>query len=171
MSSIFVHLDDNFYKGTPKGETPVDNITEKFVNSVREYLEQNGMTVTAFARRIGCLERCVARWLNGTNIPSTEYVIKTADALHWSVDYLFERTDRAAFMPAAAPSSFSERLHALLSSCKENKRTLARIWQVEPSALTKWLNGSRMPKPDTVYKLADFFNCSMDYLLGRTDIP
>ena len=50
-----------------------------------------------------------------------------------------------------------------------NKRTLAREWGVEPSTVTKWLHGASLPKPDRVYRLADFFGCSMDFLLGRTD--
>lgn len=33
---------------------------------------------------------------------------------------------------------------------------------------TKWKNGS-VPNGDTLVKLADYFDCSIDYLMGRTD--
>lgn len=36
--------------------------------------------------------------------------------------------------------------------------------------VTRWKNGS-IPNGDTLIKLADYFDCSIDYLLGRTDSP
>jgi len=33
---------------------------------------------------------------------------------------------------------------------------------------THWKNGT-MPKGDALSQIADYFNCSVDYLLGRTD--
>ncbi len=35
---------------------------------------------------------------------------------------------------------------------------------------THWKNGT-MPKGDVLSQIADYFNCSVDYLLGRTDAP
>ena len=148
----------------------MEKYAQKFVGSVREYLERTGLTVTAFARKIGCLERCLARWLDGTNTPSTEYVIKTADAMDVSVDYLFERCETAEYLRANPTSCFAERLAILISESGRNKRSLALQWKIEPSAITKWLQRQRLPKPDTVFQLADYFACSMDYLLGRSDV-
>lgn len=41
---------------------------------------------------------------------------------------------------------------------------------IEPSAITKFLRAESMPSADTLVKLADFFNCTTDYLLGISDI-
>ena len=38
------------------------------------------------------------------------------------------------------------------------------------NSISHMTNGS-MPKGDTLGKIADFFDCSVDYLLGRTDNP
>lgn len=38
------------------------------------------------------------------------------------------------------------------------------------NAMSHMTNGS-MPKADTLAKIADYLNCSVDYLLGRTDQP
>lgn len=148
----------------------MDIIIEHFIDSIKSYLNIHQMTVTEFSRKIGCLERCIARWLDGTNTPSTEYVLKVADFMNCSVDFLFERTENPAYQPTKTPSCFSERLSALINNGNQNKNALAKIWKVEPSTISKWIQGQRIPKPDTVYKLADFYNCSMDYLLGRTDL-
>ncbi len=144
-------------------------IVEKFIESIREYIESNGITVTEFSRIVGCLERCVARWLNGTNIPSTEYVVKVADSLRYSVDYLFQRTDKKEYIAAVARVPFSDRLKFLIDESGKSKSYWAKVWGVEPSAVTKWMNGTRLPKPDTIYIIADSFGYTMDFVLGRTD--
>ena len=35
--------------------------------------------------------------------------------------------------------------------------------------ISDWLSGRSQPKAEALIKLADFFDCSVDYLLGRTD--
>ena len=42
---------------------------------------------------------------------------------------------------------------------------------VEQALLSKYENGERVPPPDTLVKLADFYGVSVDYLLHRTDNP
>lgn len=42
---------------------------------------------------------------------------------------------------------------------------------VEPATITNWEKGNRFPKDDVLIKIADYFDCSIDYLLGRTDDP
>ena len=42
---------------------------------------------------------------------------------------------------------------------------------ISSGILTKWKNNSTLPNGETLIKLADYFNCSVDYLLGRTDNP
>lgn len=37
--------------------------------------------------------------------------------------------------------------------------------------LSNWENGRYMPNKEAINRIADFFNVSTDYLLGRTDNP
>ncbi|MDI6872505.1 MAG: transcriptional repressor LexA [Bacillota bacterium] len=48
---------------------------------------------------------------------------------------------------------------------------LARKLLVGKSAVSQWERGKRTPDPTTLARLADFFNVSTDYLLGRSPIP
>ena len=60
-----------------------------------------------------------------------------------------------------------------LKELREEKRLLskefAKIMNVEPATISNWENGNRFPKDDVLIKIADYFDCSTDYLLGRTD--
>lgn len=42
---------------------------------------------------------------------------------------------------------------------------------VEQALLSKFENGERVPPTETLIKLADFYDVSIDYILCRTDIP
>ncbi len=66
-------------------------------------------------------------------------------------------------------SKFGERLRIVLEEKELQGKELAEKLNVEPPTVSNWLNGNRFPKDDMLIKIADFFNCSVDYLLGRTD--
>lgn len=51
-----------------------------------------------------------------------------------------------------------------------SQRDLAKMIQVSSSTVAMYELNQRSPDNVTVIKLADFFNVSTDYLLGRTDI-
>ena len=42
---------------------------------------------------------------------------------------------------------------------------------IEQALLSKFENGERIPPTETLIILADFYNVSMDYIMGRTDNP
>lgn len=48
----------------------------------------------------------------------------------------------------------------MLSDCGLSKNTLSSMQ-----------SGGYLPRAETLIKIADYLNCSVDYLLGRTDIP
>ena len=61
----------------------------------------------------------------------------------------------------------------ILQLRKERNMTqeeLANILKITRKAVSKWEVGQRQPNLGALQKLADFFGCSVDYLLGRTDV-
>jgi transcriptional regulator with XRE-family HTH domain len=42
---------------------------------------------------------------------------------------------------------------------------------IEQALLSKFENGDRVPPTETLIRLADFYNVSIDYILCRTDNP
>lgn len=50
-------------------------------------------------------------------------------------------------------------------------KQLGKIVGVGESAISQYENGKRQPDYDILNKLADYFGVSVDYLLGRTDVP
>ncbi|SEA52799.1 DNA-binding transcriptional regulator, XRE-family HTH domain [Thalassobacillus cyri] len=64
-----------------------------------------------------------------------------------------------------------DRLVKIRKEHKKTQQDMAKILGVTRPAYTAYERGSRKPDYDTLEKLADHFNVTTDYLLGRSDNP
>lgn len=68
-------------------------------------------------------------------------------------------------------ASFSDRMTELRLEKGLNKAEVARGTKMSRSAITSYENGTRdNPTNDILKKLAEFFDVSLDYLTGQSDI-
>ena len=63
-----------------------------------------------------------------------------------------------------------QRINELLKSEGLNQSKLANGIGVNQSTVCNWLNGKKEPSLESLWKLADFFDVSVDYLIGRKEI-
>lgn len=66
---------------------------------------------------------------------------------------------------------FAIRLSELLDNKKMTATQLAKKIDKTPQAISQYKNGVNAPTVDALEKIADYFNTSTDFLLGRTDDP
>ncbi|HCL4549696.1 XRE family transcriptional regulator [Clostridium botulinum] len=66
--------------------------------------------------------------------------------------------------------TIGERIKELREEKGINQLELSKILNVHKGSVSNWENNKRTPDADMLTKIADFFNCSVDYLLGNTDI-
>ncbi|MBE5744813.1 MAG: helix-turn-helix transcriptional regulator [Clostridiales bacterium] len=64
---------------------------------------------------------------------------------------------------------FQERLIEQRKLNKHTQRQVADYLQITQPSYIRYENGSSQPSLETLVKLADFFDVSVDYLLGRTE--
>lgn len=65
---------------------------------------------------------------------------------------------------------FSKRLKELRKEKQVHQKDIAEYLGITPNAYGLYERGERKPNPDTLLMLADYFDVSVDYLLGRSDI-
>lgn len=63
-----------------------------------------------------------------------------------------------------------ERLTSLMNEERISQAELARLVGISQSAVCNWLNGKKEPSIDSLWRLADFFDVSVDYIIGRKEI-
>ena len=73
-----------------------------------------------------------------------------------------------------------DKFHLRLKECREKRKDVDSKWTqlyvaekigVARVTYTGYENGTKQPPLDTINKLADFFEVTTDYLLGRSDDP
>ena len=65
---------------------------------------------------------------------------------------------------------FWERFYDLCIKKGTKPNPLAKDIGISSGVITKWKSGS-IPNGEMLIKISDYFDCSIDYLLGRTDNP
>ena len=66
-------------------------------------------------------------------------------------------------------NKFCERLKSLRIEKEITRNTLANYLNVSVRLISYWENGKRECDFNTLIRLADYFEVSVDYLLGRTE--
>lgn len=66
--------------------------------------------------------------------------------------------------------TFIQRLKALMKSRNVTDKQLTEELGLAKNSVTYWKNKGNIPKGDTLELIAEYFNVSVDYLLGKTDI-
>lgn len=68
-------------------------------------------------------------------------------------------------------SNFTNRLQLLKAERNLLQKDIAQAAKISLRTYQRYESGERLPDTDVLSKLADYFNVSTDYLLGRSDEP
>ena len=68
-------------------------------------------------------------------------------------------------------NAFLDNLLLLLSQKRISKNKMLTDLKLGKNSFVNWEKRGTIPSGDTLYKIAEYFNVSIDYLMGRTDNP
>lgn len=63
-----------------------------------------------------------------------------------------------------------ERINTLIAENNSTQKELAERLNILPNTVSYYCGGSRIPPVDQLVKIADHYNTTVDYLLGRSDL-
>lgn len=61
----------------------------------------------------------------------------------------------------------ADRIKELLAVEKISQYALAKRTGISQSAISNWLSGKKEPSIDSLWRVADYFDVTVDYLIGR----
>ena len=68
-------------------------------------------------------------------------------------------------------ATFGERLQTLRKDKNHTQAQIAVLFDITERAYRRYENGQSTPHYETLTKIADYFEVSLDYLTGRSDNP
>lgn len=111
----------------------------------------------------------LSQYENGLRQPSYDILKKIADFYNVSIDYLLGRTDIKK-VNNWCNMNFANRLKLLRKEKGLNQTELAKEFNITSRTISQYEKGIRTPDLIQLDRLANFFNVSTDYLLGRTNM-
>ncbi len=132
-------------------------------------IEDCDMTKKEFARAAGISQEVIIRATVYGIVPSVKSLIKLCDFLQCPIFYLMGETEDRDFIPAQSPVTFFDRLKALTEERGIKYSALSHVMSFAPNSVYEWIRTNSLPSLDYLRELADYFDVSVDYLLGRTD--
>ena len=105
--------------------------------------------------------------LRGDGLPYVDTLVKLADYFKCSTDYLLGLTDQLSEEEFKQRPPFPEQLTFLLNHFKITKYRLEKQTGLSEKTVNRWHNGKTQPTVDSLIRLAKYFDCSVDFILGR----
>lgn len=137
-----------------------------FAERLNELMLENDLNATAVAKKLCVDKSAISRYLSAEIAPTMQNI---ADLFHCSLDFLLGVSDNNIIKDFKQCPPFGERLEQVLKCKSKTKYALKKQTGISQSLLYYWTTGRFNPSIDNVVKIAEFLDCSVDYLIGRTD--
>ena len=136
-----------------------------FIRAVKEILEEKGKTTSDLFLDKIISENTFYKY-NKRN-PSLKTLIKIANYLEVSVDYLYELTDENDFKPYLTnQENFYNKLISMIKNANISCRKFSKDLNYSRDNILRWKKGTE-PSVQCLIDIVQYFNCSFDDLLSH----
>lgn len=132
------------------------------ISIILELLENQGKTQKQLCDALGIGKQTFSNWKSGISSSYTKYLSQIADFFEVSVDYLLNKNDYISI-------SFWNKFVELCSEQKTTPTAVVCSLGLGRGSVTNWKAGA-MPNDTTLYKIANYFGVTVEYLKGEEDI-
>jgi len=138
-----------------------------FAERLKDFMIEKDVDTTALIDIAKVNRTSVNNYLAGNRFPSIDALVRIADKFECTTDYLLGISDNNEKTAFKECPPFNERLQYLFKNSDKTKADLQRKSNIAESAIYYWLNGKHKPQVYDLVKIAEFFECSVDFVLGR----
>ena len=142
-------------------------VLSKCAEILDELMFDEGINGKTLAAQIGISKQQIYYVLNRKRQPSLDVLLRIADRFSCTTDFLLGREPESRAKTFCTPPPFSERLAFLMEHFHTNKYRLCKEIPITHSVIYNWQRGKYDPSLDYIIKLADHFDCSIDFIIGR----
>lgn len=135
------------------------------MNRLRALRKEHNLKQSDLSNKLGVTQASLSGWETGKYEIDNKTLIALSNFFGVSVDYLLGND--TAFESSPPPSLFGERIKELRKSHRLTMKKLGELIGVAQNTVSNWENGKRQPDYGTLTFLAEYFNVSTDYLLGK----
>lgn len=139
----------------------------EFVERLDGLLVENNLNKKSFSIKIHINAASITHYLQGKRLPTVENLIKIADFFNVSTDFLLGREEESSSLRFKSVPAFSDRIEFLKGYFGRSAYSIYNNTGISKSSYYDWKKGKRQPTVENVIRLADLFDCTVDFVLGR----
>lgn len=137
-----------------------------FSERLRELIIERDISPKQLAEAINVAVSSIHRWQSGKLQIHLSKLIKIANYFHCSLDFLTGRIEEYVPYSSKECPPFPKRLREVIKEKGISTYKLSNETKIEGCYFYKWDRGAD-PHIQTLIKLADYLDISIDYLVGR----
>lgn len=138
-----------------------------FSKRLFEFMKEHNLNASQLADKLGVSHTCIGRYINGERTPAFPCFVNMLYLFNCSADYLLGLTELHTEESLHIVPPFKDSLRALLKERNITQAQLIADLPVSSAVPYKWLSGINTPSVESLIRLAEYFDCSVDYLIGR----
>ncbi len=150
-----------------RGFVVIMEFLSNFAEILDELMFDEGINGKTLADEIGISKQQIYYVLNHKRHPSLDVLLRIAEHFSCTTDFLLGREPESTARNFRNPPPFREQLAFLLKYFHTNKYRLCKEIPITHSVIYNWQRGVYAPSLDYIIKLADYFDCSVDFVIGR----
>ncbi len=143
------------------------DILSKLPKRLKELMEEAEISTPALAQKINLDHSEISKFLRGDRLPSTTTLVTLADYFNCTTDYLIGLSDDLDERTFKQRPPFNEQLSFLLKYFNISKYRLEKETKLAEEVVNRWHKGKYEPNIESLIRIANALNCSVDFVLGR----
>jgi transcriptional regulator with XRE-family HTH domain len=139
------------------------------VERIKELMFDHNKTVNDLSSDLNIEASLIYRCLRGEGLLQTVYLLKIADYFSCSLDFVFGFENELYSINLLPYPPFGDRLVQLYNKKGLTEYRVMKDTNISRARLHDWRCNLRLPTPENLIILAHYFDCSLDYLIGRAN--
>ena len=143
-------------------------ILSNLSENLKELMAERSINQVSLAAALGTGRTKLSDIMNGKNAPSYATFLLLIEFFHCSADFLLGLSeDPREEVPYNPVPPFGECLRKMLEKTQTSQYAFIKRSGISWGVCYHWLTGTSAPSMDNLVRIAHFFDCSVDELLGR----
>ncbi len=143
------------------------DVMSNFAEKLDELMFDENINGKELADILGISKQQIYYVLNGKRMPSLDVLVRAANHFSCTTDFLLGREPESKAKTFRPVPPFPQQLAFLLDYFHVIKYRLCKEVPITHSVIYNWQRGKFAPSLDYIIKLADYFGCSVDFVIGR----
>lgn len=144
------------------------DIMSLFSERLNDLIFEKKISSEVFAKEIGIDISNIYRYLRKESVPVLNNAIRIADYFNCSLDFLFGLVEENYSFIYKPAQPFDVCFKFILEKNNLSRYRVHKDTGISDQRLDDWYHGIRVPTIESLIALAHYFDCSLDYIVGRT---